>query len=341
MEVSPVPVPGRDPRSLDAYTPTEVAQRVRTAGVEDARRGVVQTLALGLIGGSMLGLAAAASTAAMTETPAGYGLTRVVGGLVFGLGLALVMTGGGELFTSNNLISMAWVSRQVRTSELALNWVVVYIGNAIGTASIPVLLHIGGAYGGGDDAFGGRALVTAAAKLGRGFEQEIALGIIGNTLVCMAVWLCFGARSTTDRILACILPMAALVALNADHVVANLHYLTAGLLLRTDPGAVAASGLDAEALEQISVMAALGNLGAVTIGNVIGGSVLVAAVYWFVYLRPADKAARAAGEGPAANADGSAVQATTGDGPDHGSPPDGASGRDQPAAPDSDDDSSR
>ena len=329
MEVSPVPVPGRDPRSLDAYTPSEVAQRVRTAGVEDARRGIVQTFALSLIGGSMLGLAAAASTAAMSGNVVGYGISRVIGGLILGLGLALVMTGGGELFTSNNLISMAWVSRQVRTTELAANWAVVYVGNAIGAASIPVLLVVGGAYNGGGDVFGGNALAIAAAKTGQAFEQDIALGIIGNTLVCMAVWLCFGARTTTDRILACVLPMAVLVTLNADHVVANFHYLTTGLLLRDDPAAVAASGLDAAALESISLTAVLSNLGAVTIGNIIGGSVLVAAVYWFVYLRPSDKIAN----GQAATDPGAMDAPNPGRGRDSASKssrsPDGASDDDR------------
>ena len=287
MEVSPVPVPGRDPRTIDAYTPTEVAQRVRTAGVEDAHRGIVQTFWLAVIGGAMLGLAAAAATAAVAGGPTGTGLPRVVGGVVFGLGLAMVMTGGGELFTSNNLIAMAWVSRQIRTVQLAANWIVVYIGNVVGAVSIVVLLTVGGAYG-SNRAFAGQALATAATKSSRAFEQDVALGILGNTLVCLAVWVCFGARSTTDRILACVLPMMALYVLNVDHVVANLHYLAAGLVLRTDSTAVAASGLSATALEQLSFASMLANLAGVTIGNVIGGSILVAAVYWFVYLRPDD-----------------------------------------------------
>ncbi len=291
MEVSPVP--GRDPRTIDAFTPTEVAQRVRTAGVEDAHRGIVQTFWLAVIGGSVLGLATAAATAAVAGNSSGAGLTRVAGGLVFGLGLALVMTGGGELFTTNNLISMAWASRQVRTLELAANWILVYIGNAVGTISIVALLVAGGAYG-SNGAFGGQVLVTAAAKSGRAFEQDIALGILGNALVCLAVWVCFGARSTTDRIVACMLPMTALFVLNVDHVVANLHYLAAGLVLRNDTAAVAASGLSPSALEQLSLANMLTNLAGVTIGNIIGGSVLVAAVYWFVYLRPADAASKAA-----------------------------------------------
>lgn len=288
MEVSPVPVKGRDPRSVDAYAPREVAQRVRTAGIEDTGRSLVTTLWLALIGGAMLGLGAAGATAAMAGSTSGFGTTRFVGGIVFGLGLTLVMVGGGELFTSNNLIAMAWVSRQVTIGRLALNWVIVFVGNLVSVVSVAVLLWIGGAYRAGDDAFAAEALRIAASKSGRLFHQDVALGILGNALVCLAVWLCFSARTTTDRILSCLLPMTALIVLGVDHVVANLHYLAAGLLLRGDAATVEAAGLDAAALADLSLAGIVGNIVGVTIGNIIGGSVLVAAVYWFVYLRAAE-----------------------------------------------------
>lgn len=285
MEASPSPVPGRDPQVVDAYLPVEVAQRVRTAGVEDARRGLFQTFALSVIGGAMLGMAAAATTAVMAGSTVGYGQTRLLGGLVFGLGLTMVMVGGGELFTSNNLIAMAWVAREVRTSELMVNWGLVYLGNIVGAASIAVLLFVGGAYGNGAGVVGGQALAIAASKAGRSFEQSIALGVLGNSLVCLAVWLCFSARSTTDRILSCTLPMIALVVLNVDHVVANMHYLAAGLVLRHDTALAEAAGISASQVAGIDAGSVAINLVGVTIGNIVGGSVLVASVYWFVYLR--------------------------------------------------------
>lgn len=282
MEVGSGPVPGRDPRAVDAFAPREVAQRVQLAGVEDANRPLLQMFALAVVGGAMLGLAAAGSTAVLAGVAPEALAMRVVAGVVFGIGLAMVMTGGGELFTSNNLIAMAWVSRQVRTVQLLVNWCVVLVGNAIGAASIAALLVVGGAYYGADGAVGARALEFAIAKSDRGFEQHVALGILGNSLVCLAVWLCFSARSTTDRILACVLPMTLLVVLNVDHIVANLHYKTAGLLLRLDPNFDEAGGASPLPVGDI-----LTSLAGVTLGNIVGGSVLVAAVYWFVYLRPA------------------------------------------------------
>ena len=281
MEVGSGPVPGRDPRAVDAFAPREVAQRVQLAGVEDANRPLLQMFALAVVGGAMLGLAAAASTAVLTGASSTALMPRVVAGLVFGVGLAMVMTGGGELFTSNNLIAMGWASRQVRTKLLLANWGIVLVGNAMGAASIAVMLVIGGAYNGADGRFGVRALEVAIAKSDRGFEQHVALGVLGNTLVCLAVWLCFSARSTTDRILACILPMTLLVVLNVDHIVANLHYKTAGLLLMLDPRF--AEVRDASPLPLGDILTSLAG---VTLGNIIGGTVLVAAVYWFVYLYP-------------------------------------------------------
>jgi formate transporter len=234
----------------------------------------------------------------MAGSTSGFGTTRFIAGIVFGLGLTMVMVGGGELFTSNNLISMAWASRQVTIGRLAVNWVVVYVGNLVSVVSVAVLLWAGGAYQGGDSAFAAEALRTAAGKSGRLFRQDIALGVLGNALVCLAVWLCFSARTTTDRILSCLLPMTALIVLGVDHVVANLHYFAAGLLMRGD-AAVEAAGLDAAALAELSLSGIAGNIAGVTIGNIIGGSVLVAAVYWFVYLR--------AGEVPADGADETVV----------------------------------
>lgn len=282
MEVGSGPVPGRDPHAVDAFAPREVAQRVQVAGVEDANRPIMQMFALAVMGGSMLALAAAGSTAVLTGASNSALAPRVVAGLVFGIGLAMVMVGGGELFTSNNLIAMAWVSRQVRTWQLLVNWCVVLVGNAIGAVSIAVLLVMGGPYNGADGGFGAQALELAIAKSERTFTQHVALGIIGNALVCLAVWLCFSARSTTDRILACVLPMTLLVVLNVDHIVANLHYKAAGLLLRLDPNFA-----EVGAETPLPVGGILTSLAGVTIGNIIGGSVLVAAVYWFVYLRHA------------------------------------------------------
>jgi formate transporter len=275
----------KGPWRIDPYGPAEMASRVETAGVHEARLDVTTTLALSVLGGAFLALGAAFTTATMAASGLDYSLSRFMGGIAFSLGLVLVVVGGGELFTSNNLIAMAWASRKVRTRQLLRNWGLVYVGNLVGVVSTAVLLHVSGKARFADHAIGVQALETAAFKVGRDFGQDVALGVIGNALVCLAVWLCFSARSTVDKVLCIGLTMSALVTLNVDHVVANMFYLTAGLLVAMDPEVVASSGMSSAQLAELTPRGALGNLVPVTIGNVIGGGVLVAVVYWFVYLR--------------------------------------------------------
>ncbi len=175
----------------------------------------------------------------------------MLAGTVFSLGLILVVVGGAELFTGNNLIVMAWAGERVSTVALLRNWTIAYAGNFLG------------------------ALAVALAVYGAGTH---------NILVCLAVWLSYSARTTTDRILAVVPPIAAFVAAGFEHSVANMYFVPLGLLIAAgDPTLLTARGLDAQALTRT---ASLGrNLVPVTLGNVIGGTVLVGIVYWFVYLR--------------------------------------------------------
>jgi formate transporter len=275
----------REPGSIDPYAPAEMARRVATAGVHEARLGTLPTLTLAVIGGAFIALGSAFSTATLASTGA-VGGARLLAGVAFGLGLVLVIVGGGSLFTSNNLLTMAWASGEVRTRKVLRNWGLVLLGNLVGVVATAVIVHVAGVPRFAGGAVGAQALQTAALKVGRAFEQDVALGILGNALVCLAVWLCFSARSTIDKVACIVLAMAALVTLNVDHVVANAYYLTAGLLAATDGAVVSASGLTAGELARLDLVGAAGNLVPVMLGNLIGGGLLVAAVYSFVYLAP-------------------------------------------------------
>ncbi len=215
--------------------------------------------------------------------------------MAFSLGLVLVMVGGAELFTGNNLIVMAWASGLVATSALLRNWLIVFIGNFVGASGTAVLVYLGGIHRSGSGAFGVTALAIAHTKVELGFTQAIVLGVLCNTLVCLAVWLTLSARTTADRILAIVPPISAFVAAGFEHSVANMYFVPLGLLItRLDPDFAAAGGAPDPLLRTLTWGAFLGrNLLPVTIGNVIGGALLVGLVYWFVYLRvPADRGAR-------------------------------------------------
>lgn len=271
--------------SVDAYKPAEMAERVEQAGVAKAGLSASSLLTLALLAGAFISLGAAFSTVAVTDSTLSFGLTRVVAGVTFSLGLILVVIAGAELFTGNLLIVMAWASRRVTTIGLLRNWVLAYIGNLFGAMATAGVMYMAHAWTFGGGSVGATALKIAAAKAALPFGEALLLGVLCNALVCLAVWLCFSARSTTDKILSILFPITAFVAMGFEHSIANMYFIPMGLLLKAEPSVVAASGLSPAQLAPLTVSGYAANLIPVTIGNMIGGGVMVAAVYWFVYLR--------------------------------------------------------
>lgn len=265
---------------LDAYAPAQIAMRVREVGETKAAMPVLTMFALAVLAGAFISLGALFFTVTVTAgtigQPAAFGLTRLAGGITFSLGLILVVVGGAELFTGNNLIAMAWASGRITTRQVIRNWGWVYLGNLVGALGTAALVWLAGVQTLGDGAVGETMVRIARAKISLDPVSAVARGILCNVLVCLAVWLCMGARSVTDKILAVVFPITAFVACGFEHSVANMYFLPIGVAL--------AAGSSAP----LSVAGAISNLALVTIGNVIGGTLLVALVYWTVYLRHAE-----------------------------------------------------
>jgi formate/nitrite transporter len=276
------PLPG-----FDALLPPEMAKRAEEIGVKKASMDAVTLLALAVLAGAFIALGGVFATVALAGAEnAPWGATRVLAGVVFSLGLILVVVGGAELFTGNNLIVMAWAGGRIGTSALLRNWALVYVGNFIGAVSIALAILLAGTHRAGAGAFGAAALRISADKLRLEFGQAVVLGILCNVLVCLAVWLALSARTTADRILAVVPPVAAFVAAGFEHSIANMYFVPLGLFIVTfDPAFVAAHGLEAQVQMLSWSPFFVRNLLPVTIGNVIGGALLVGGVYWFVYLR--------------------------------------------------------
>lgn len=274
--------------SLDALVPAMVARRAEEVGSRKATLPVFSTLALGVLAGAFIALGAIISTTVATtgDSPLHFGLTRLLSGLIFSLGLILVVLAGAELFTGNNLIVMAWASRRISTRALLRNWLLVYTGNAIGAVLTAFLLFLSGQYRFAGGEIGATALAIAQHKVQLDFIPALALGVLCNALVCLAVWLTLGARSTSDKILAVIFPITAFVAAGFEHSIANLYFIPIAQFIQNwDPAFVVNLGLD---LPSIRFTDLLSNLIPVTIGNIIGGAILVAGVYWLIYLRGSD-----------------------------------------------------
>src|SRR6266542_5184638 len=272
--------------SFDALPPREMAEKAEQVGVAKAGMSVADTFALSVLAGAFIAMGAIFAT---TVTAGGstlpYGVSRLLGGLAFSLGLILVVVAGAELFTGNNLIVMAWASRKVSTARLLRNWAIVYSGNFAGAIATAGILFVSKQYTFGKGAVGEQALATATVKTGLGFVPAIALGAFCNALVCLAVWLAYGARTTADKILAIIPPIAAFVAAGFEHSVANMFFIPMGLLVKSDHAFVASHTAPAGLDHLTWTHFFLSNLIPVTIGNIFGGGLMVGAVYWFVYLR--------------------------------------------------------
>lgn len=278
-DAEPVEQPAFAPAGFDALPPAAMARKAEDVGVAKATMETASLFALAVLAGAFIALGALFATTVMAggdDLP--FGVQRLLGGVAFSLGLILVVVAGAELFTGNNLVVMAWASRRVATAQLLANWGVVYAGNFVGAVATAALVYAGRQYELGGGAVGEQAIAIAEAKVGLGFVQAVALGALCNALVCLAVWLTYSARTTTDRILAVVPPIAAFVAAGFEHSVANMYFIPFALLVARDAGFGADPGLGWGAF-------LADNLLPVTIGNVLGGAVMVGAVYWFVYLR--------------------------------------------------------
>ena len=262
---------------FDAYAPKEIAERVETVGVAKARLPLLSQIALGVLAGGFIGLGALYSTLVTSDTTLGFAASRLLGGLVFSLGLILVVGAGAELFTGNNLLAMAWASQRINTRDLLRNWLVIYLANFAGALGLVALVYLSNHWQMNGAAVGIQAVKIAAAKSALPFGEAFFKGVLCNILVCLAVWLALAGRSIVDKICAIVFPISAFVAAGFEHSVANMYLLPLGILLK-DKIAVA----DVEHLNWNGLWT---NLLPVTLGNIAGGSVMVALVYYFIYQR--------------------------------------------------------
>ncbi len=261
----------REPYLGEAYPPQEIARKVERLGVAKARADTLTLLVLAVLAGAFISLGALLFTVVVTESGLGFGPTRLLGGLSFCLGLILVVVAGAELFTGNNLIAMAWASRLIGTREVMRSWLLVYVGNVVGCLGTVLLVVWADIAGLGKGAVGEMAVRIARSKADLTLAEAFTRGILSNALVCLAVWLAIGARSVADKVLAILFPVTAFVAMGFEHSIANWFFLPFGLAV--------------DALGTVSIAGVGRNIVAVTAGNVAGGTLLVAGVYWVAYLR--------------------------------------------------------
>jgi len=254
---------------FDAYAPREIAQRVQDACLRKARLPFLQLAMLGVLAGAFIGLGSLYYVIVVSDPALPHALQRVLGGVVFSLGLLLVVVAGAELFTGNNLLAMAWADGCLGTRDVLYNWAVVCAANFVGGAGLAALVY----WSGHADAYASTYLGIAAAKSSLTLPEAFFRGALCNVLVCLAVWMALAGRSVADKFIAIVLPISAFVAAGFEHSIANMYFFPLAMMLQASAG----SPVEAAWLWR--------NLVPVIAGNLVGGSVLVALVYYVIYRR--------------------------------------------------------
>lgn len=259
---------------FDAYAPLEVARRVETVGVAKARMATLPLVMLGVLAGAFIGLGSMLYVMVRADATLGFAASQLAGGLVFSLGLFLVVVAGAELFTGNNLLAMAWAEGRITSAEVLRNWVLVCVANFAGAAGLALLVFASGHTGMDGGAVGRTVVRIAVAKQALPAWEAFARGVLCNVLVCMAVWMAMAGRSVVDKLVAVAFPVMAFVAAGFEHSIANMYLMPLAMLVQ-DPGAPTAATWVGMGRNLVFVIA----------GNLMGGSVLVGLTYHVIYGR--------------------------------------------------------
>ncbi len=277
---------------LNYLSPKEITTATIAAGVKKSKLSIAKMLVLGFLAGAFIAFAAEGSNVAaynLWTSPASYGLGKALAGTIFGTGLMLVLIAGGELFTGNTLITLGLLDGKVKLGDMFKNWFFVYLGNFLGSLLIAFLIVQSGQLGASGNVLAAMTIKIAAYKVGLSFTKAFILGILCNWLVCLAVWMAYGAKDITGKILAIFFPIWLFITSGFEHSIANMYYIPAGILAKANANYSAAAeqlGVTAEKLAHLNWSTfVVDNLVPVTLGNIVGGALFVAGVYWFVYAR--------------------------------------------------------
>ncbi len=274
---------------FDSLLPPQMAERAAEIGFGKATKDPIKSLLLAISAGLHIGIAFIFYTTVTTGAgDMAWGMSRLVGGIAFSLGLILVVVTGGELFTSSVLTLVARASGKISWCTLFKNWFVVYIGNLIGALLLVACMLVAKQYMFGHGSVGLNAMAISQHKLHHGFFQAVALGIMCNVLVCIGVWMTFSGRTLTDKILVMILPVAMFVSAGFEHCIANMFQVPMAIGIKTFAPAEFWQMTGANIADYADLTLGnfvINNLIPVTLGNIIGGGFFVGMWYWLIYLR--------------------------------------------------------
>ncbi|PJG83836.1 formate transporter FocA [Caviibacterium pharyngocola] len=265
--------------------PTEMAQIGEDVGAYKATKKQFFSFLSAISAGAFIALAFVFYTTTQTGSAgAPWGLTKLVGGLVFSLGVIMVVACGSELFTSSTMTLVARVGGRINTFQMLRNWVVVYFGNFVGAIVIVSLIWFAGQTMAADGQWGLTILKTAQHKIHHTWFEAFCLGILCNIMVCIAVWMTYAGKTLTDKAFIMILPIGMFVASGFEHSVANMFMIPMGIITAhfSSPEFWQAIGLDSAQFADLDLYHfVVKNLIPVTLGNIVGGGVCIALLQWY------------------------------------------------------------
>ncbi|MDR3539754.1 MAG: formate/nitrite transporter family protein [Desulfosporosinus sp.] len=270
-------------------TPSEITYTSIQTGIKKVGMKYSNQFILAILAGAFIAFAAEGSNMAafnLFAKPETYGLGKVLAGAIFGTGLMLVVLAGGELFTGNTMILGGVLDGKIKFSGMLKNWFFVYCGNFVGSVFLAYMMVHSGLFNSGANVLGGITIKIASYKVGLSFISAFYLGIMCNMLVCLAVWMAYGAKDMVGKIFAIFFPIWLFITSGFEHSIANMYYIPAGIWAKANPSWVAEAHLTPAALANLNWGTFIvNNLIPVTLGNIVGGSIFVAGVYWFVYIK--------------------------------------------------------
>lgn len=264
----------------DALSPAQIEQKAEDVGEGKASMRPSQAFVLACLAGLFIGMGGMFMLLVKSDSTLPFAVSQLLGGLAFSLGLFAVVMAGAELFTGNSLMICGRLSHRYSARSLLRSWGIVYLGNLVGSLLLVVLLSLANFKGMNGGAVGAASVSVAVSKIGQSWWAIFFRGVMCNVLVCLAVWMSFGARTVVDKLCVVTLPVVAFVACGFEHCVANMFFLPMGLV--TMLSGVVPQGLDVSSL---NVGGILWNLSASTLGNIVGGALVVGLSYWLAYAK--------------------------------------------------------
>jgi len=279
---------------IDAYAPAKMADKVGQVGVAKSQLSTPTVFALSILAGVFIALGIQLSMLVTHTATSSYGLNQLVGGAAFTLALVLIVIAGAELFTGNCLIAMSFMAKKITGKDLAKNLIIAFIGNFIGALTLVLWIYVSKQWTINNHLLGAKIVLAANEKVNIPFCAAFSRGVLCNALVCLGIWLCYSGRSNMDKILALLWPISCLIACGFEHCVVNMWLIPMGLILKSNSAVLAAvEKLHGGKIDLSNLTLFKGflidNMFPVVLGNLFGGIVLIAGVYWFIYLRPSKR----------------------------------------------------